>query len=70
MPSTKMEITKSQKEKLIIEAKKALKNVFPKDWPSSYSAAVLTKKRYPKRQRIEKMTIKLICVGKIKHTQK
>ena len=44
MPSTKMEITKSQKEKLIIEAKKALKNVFPKGWPSAYSAAVLTKK--------------------------
>lgn len=38
-----MNISEKQKEKLIKEAKKALKNVFPKGWPSSYSAAVLTK---------------------------
>lgn len=38
-----MKISSQQKEKLVAEAKKALKNVFPKDWPSAYSAAVLTK---------------------------
>jgi cytidine deaminase len=37
-------ITPEQKTKLVEEAKKALKNVFPKGWPSAYSAAVLTKK--------------------------
>ncbi len=39
-----MKITKVQKEKLVSEAKKALKNVYPKDNPLVYSAAVLTKK--------------------------
>ena len=39
-----MGITNEQKEKLISEAKKALSNVFPKGWPTAYSAAVLTEK--------------------------
>ena len=36
-------ISKIHKEKLIEEAKKALKNRYPKDLPFAYSAAVLTK---------------------------
>ena len=38
-----MNISSTQKEKLVKEAKKALGNVFPKNWPSAYSAAVLNK---------------------------
>ena len=34
---------KFEKEKLILEAKKALKNPYPRDNPMAYSAAVLTK---------------------------
>ena len=36
-------ISEKQKKKLIEEAKKALKNVYPKSQESAYSAAVLTK---------------------------
>lgn len=37
-----MEITTEQKNKLISEAKNALKNCYPEDSPNKYSAAVLT----------------------------
>lgn len=37
-------MNKKQKESLVEESKKALKNVYPKDSSAVYSAAVLTKK--------------------------
>jgi len=37
-------MTKQQKEDLIFEARKALKNPYPKDAKVVYAAAVLTKK--------------------------
>lgn len=37
-------MTKQQKDSLILEARKALKNPYPKDTKVVYSAAVLTKK--------------------------
>lgn len=36
-------ITQEQKDALVVEAKKALDNRYPKDLPFAYSAAVLTK---------------------------
>lgn len=43
MLKSRIHISEQQKAKLVGEAKKALKNVFPKGWPSSYSDAVQTK---------------------------